>query len=43
VADVGGFDWAFAVIGLAGVAVAAVAAVVLRGARRRPQVVVLRE
>ncbi len=40
VADVAGFGWGFGVIGLLGVVVAGVAAVVLRGTRRRRDVVV---
>ncbi|HEU5324880.1 MAG TPA: MFS transporter [Candidatus Limnocylindria bacterium] len=40
IADAAGFGWAFATIGVAGVAVAAVAALVLIGTRRRPAVVV---
>lgn len=38
IADAAGFAWGFGIIGLAGVAVAAVAAFVLRSARRRPHV-----
>lgn len=40
IADTAGFGWAFATIGVAGVAVAAIAALVLAGTRRRPSVVV---
>lgn len=40
VADAGGFGWAFAIVGATGVAVAAVAALVLAGTRRRPAVAV---
>jgi MFS family permease len=40
VADAGGFAWAFAVIGSIGVGVAAVAAAILAGARRRAEVAV---
>ena len=43
VADVGGFGWGFGVIGLIGVAVAAVAGLVLARTGRRPGVVVLSE
>jgi MFS family permease len=41
VADAGGFGWGFGVIGLIGLLVAVAAAVVLRGARRRPWVEVV--
>jgi MFS family permease len=40
IADRAGFAWAFGVIGGMGVAVAVVAALVLSGTRRRPEVVV---
>jgi MFS family permease len=40
IADTAGFGWAFATIGVAGVAVAAIAALVLAGTRRRPSGVV---
>ena len=40
VADVGGFGWGFGVIGLIGLGVAILAAVVLAGTRRRPTVIV---
>ncbi len=39
VADVGGFEWGFGVIGVMGIGVAVVAAVVLAGVRRGPVVV----
>ncbi|MBA3586603.1 MAG: hypothetical protein H0W41_03085, partial [Chloroflexi bacterium] len=39
VADVGGFGWGFGVIGIIGVGVAVVAAVVLAGVRRGPTIV----
>lgn len=41
VADLAGFGWGFAVIGLVGVAIAGVAAFVLRSAHRRPSVEVV--
>ncbi len=43
IADRAGFAWAFGVIGSLGVGVAVVAALILHGARRRPEVVVFPE
>ncbi|MGH2445328.1 MAG: MFS transporter, partial [Candidatus Limnocylindria bacterium] len=43
IADAAGFGWGFGVMGVVGVGVAAVAALVLLGARRRPSVVVFPE
>lgn len=43
IADARGFAWGFGVIGLAGVAVAGVAALILHGTRRRPPVVVFED
>lgn len=43
IADARGFDWGFGIIGLAGIAVAGVAALVLHGTRRRPAIVVFEE
>lgn len=41
IADAAGFGWGFAAIGLVGVTVAAIAAFVLRSARRRPEIEVV--
>jgi len=43
VADLGGFGWGFGVIGVVGIGVALVAAIVLSGTRRRPSIVALPE
>lgn len=43
IADARGFAWGFGIIGVAGVAVAGTAALVLHGTRRRPAVVVFEE
>ena len=43
IADARGFAWGFGIIGLAGVAVAGTAALVLHGTRRRPAIVVFEE
>lgn len=39
VSEVGGFGWGFGVVGVIGLVIAVVAAVVLAGTRRRPTVV----